>query len=100
MRETRPNIKTIVGIVYRILLCIGCVWLADLLWPETPEWWAFGVYAVLFYAAAIVLGVVALCMAGGETIKLARVWRFRGGARAPRADKLAEDDEMDAGGLL
>lgn len=100
MRDTRPSLKAITGIIFRLVFATGFVWLADVLWPETLKWWGFGLYAILFYAGAIILAVAALRMTVEEIIRLIRVKRFKGDAHAPRADKLAGDQEMHDGGLL
>ena len=106
MRNDRPNlanwpsIAVTVGVLWRIILIAGFVWLASVLWPSSPEWWALGLYAILLYLGAIVMGFVAVRMTVEEAIRLWRVRRFRGDARTARADRLAGDEDLDHGGLL
>ncbi len=96
----RPSIAVISGVIWRAILIAGFVCLARVLWPNSPEWWALGLYAILLYLGAIAMGFVAVHMTVEESFRLWRVRRFRGDARTARADKLAGDEDLDHGGLL
>lgn len=95
-----PNVRTIMKINLELLYAVVLAVLAWLCWPETAEYWGFGLVSILFGAAAAALVIRNIWEIWLQIMRDIAVGRFNRQGREPQSDGPGGDDALRDAGMI
>lgn len=94
------RVGTVVEINRQFLIACACGFIAWRIWPDSPEWWGFGLTSILLWlaCASAIVNALRRIVGAYEQARVVRDFEAMGGA--PKSSELATKKKMKKAGML
>lgn len=100
MKPFPSSLRSVLAINVHLLTASACGFVAWAVWPQSPEWWGFGVLSIVLAVGSVIAVGKALKEAAGLYRKAKAISDYVSQGSGPKPARMVSVDDLKRAGML